>query len=152
MTAWVLALMLVLQPRAPWVDSYQDTARAIADVTAEEAPLFAGHLGREKTAALLVAVAWFESTFRPDAVGDKGAAKSLYQVHGPTPSDAHQATREALAMMRASFRACRALPLEERLAWYASGREDGCSSDAGRRASRHRVGLALRLFSKHAPP
>jgi len=150
-TAWVLALMVLLVPRAPWRASYETTAAGMAQ-GASEVPVFQGSWAVERTLALDVAVAFFESTFRVDAVGDHGAAKSLYQVHGAMPEDAHAATVEANRLMLQSFKACRALPLEERLAWYASGGADGCSSEAGRRASRHRVSLALRLYSRHAPP
>jgi len=153
MLAWVLSLMVLLQPRAPWLATFHDTAAAVADVVLVEQPLFEGAHGRERTAALLVSVAWFESTFRPDALGDHGQAHGLYQVHDHGElADAREATRTALALMRQSFRACRALPMEERLAWYAAGGADGCTSEAGRRASRHRVSLGMRLFAKHPPP
>lgn len=150
MIAWVLALMVLLAPRAPWRASYETTAAGMVE-GAIAVPVFSGPRAIERTLALDVAVAFFESTFRVDAVGDHGAAKSLYQVHGAMPEDARAATVEANRLMLQSFRACRGLPLEERLAWYASGGADGCSNEAGRQASRHRVGLALGLFAKHGP-
>ncbi len=152
MTAWILALMIVMQPRAPWRATYEATATAIADVVEASPPLFAGELGREKTAALLVSLAWFESTFRPDALGDHGEAHGLYQVHGRGElADPHEATEVALELVRLSFTACRARPVEERLAWYAGGGFD-CSapSAAALRASRHRVLRAMWLV-RHEP-
>jgi len=141
MVAWILALMLLVQPRAPWRASYEATAAAIAQVVEESEPLFQGPLGRPRTAALLVSLAWFESTLKPDAMGDHGQAHGLYQVHGHGELvDPLEATRVALELVRQSFRACRARPLEERLAWYAGGGYD-CSSpsSAALRKSRHRV-------------
>lgn len=69
---WVLSLMLKAEPAAatsPWRSTYESTAVAIAEV-ADAWPLFAGADGVERTAAVLVSVAWFESRFQPDAVGD----------------------------------------------------------------------------------
>ena len=39
---WILSLMLTLQPKAPWADTYESTAESIATVVESEAPLFAG--------------------------------------------------------------------------------------------------------------
>ena len=139
--------MVLLVPRATWRETYEATAQGVVDGAHDE-PVFDGAYGVEKTIALDVSVAMFESTFNPNAVGDHGAAKGLYQVHGAMPENARQATVEANRMMRQSFKACRSRPLEERLAWYASGGATGCENPGGQKASRHRVGLALRLFSK----
>lgn len=150
MTAWILAIMIAMQPTAPWRSTYEATARAITDVVTEQEPLFAGDLGRERTAVLLVSVAWFESTFKPGAVGDKGASHGLYQVQGHGDlTDPHDATRAALGMMRASFRVCRERPIVEALGWYAAGGND---CDRGLRESRHRVARALWLFRRYPPP
>ncbi len=140
--------MLALQPASPWRATYETTANAIAETVAREEPLFAGDLGRERTAALLVALAWHESTFRPDAVGDHGRSRGLFQVQGRGAlSDPQDAVKAALGMLRASFDACRARPLKERAAWYASG-----SCDRGLRESRHRMQLAEWIFRKFPPP
>ncbi len=152
LAAWVLSLMVSLQPRAPWSDSYLETAIAIADVVEASPPLFDGADGRIKTAALLVSVAWFESRFRVDAVGDHGSAHGLYQQHDRGDlTDPHNATRVAIEQLRISLRACRSHPLDDRLAFYASGGADGCEREAGQRASRHRMSLARRLVAR-APP
>lgn len=150
MTAWILALMVAMQPTAPWRSTYDDTAKAIAQVVAEQEPLFAGELGREKTAAVLVSLAWFESTFKPGAVGDKGASHGLYQVQGHGDlTDPIDATRAALGMVRASFRVCRAQPVNEWLGWYAGGGPD-CTR--GLRESRHRMARAIWLVKRYPPP
>ena len=150
MFAWILSLMIAMQPNAPWRDSYESTAQAIAKVVAEEEPLFAGEMGREKTAAVLVSIAWFESTFDPHATGDHGRSHGLYQIQGKGElSDPVDATRAALSLVRASFRVCRARTMDERLGWYAAGGND---CERGLRESRHRLLKAKWLVKNHAPP
>jgi transglycosylase-like protein with SLT domain len=151
MIAWILSLMLSLVPKAPWDTTYPQTATAIAEA-AEESALFAGEQGPAQTAALLVALAYYESSFRPDAVGDKGASVGLYQISRANltvPSswvmtDARLATREALRLIRISQQVCRGRPLPEMLGWYASGGA-GCR---GAKASRLRMGLANHLWTR----
>lgn len=159
MTAWILALMIALQPAAPWRSSYDATAQAIADVTRDEAPLFAGADGRARTAAVLVSVAWFESTFKPGATGDHGRSHGLFQVQGHgTLDDPHDATRAALVELRASLHVCRKRPLAERLAFYAGGGPaphdaDGCPVNAEAvNASKHRLARAFWLFKRYPAP
>lgn len=160
MIAWILSLMIALQPAAPWRDTYEDTAKAIASVVNEEAPLFAGKDGREKSAALLVALAWAESRFDPKAVGDHGRSVGLYQIfHTNLPTaegfgraeilgNALNATKVAHRMLKQSMRVCGKRPVEERLGWYASG-DAACSK--GLSESRFRVGLALKAYRAHPP-
>jgi len=139
---WVLALMLFLQPNAPWDVTYQDTARAIAQVVDEEAPLFDDDAGKDRTTVLLVAVAYRESRFDPRAVGDGGRARGLWQQHGGAALfDPATAARRAVRALRTSMGACAARPLDERLAAYASG-----SCSRGGSASRERMALADRLL------
>ena len=160
MSTWILSLMLLLQPPGitPWSGGYEQTAETIAKV-AQADPVFAGEHGADRTAVLLVALGWFESRFRPDAVGDNGRSLCMLQV-GESNLKALGGTREAmltdlstclhagLKMIRASFAVCGANPLEERLGHYAAG-GPGCR---GVNESRHRVGLAMRLFRDHPPP
>ena len=155
LTAWILSLMVALQPEAPWKSTYEATAAAIDKVVQEEEPLFpdSDPLAREKTAALLVSLAWYESNFKPDAVGGHGRVRGLYQIAGHgTLSDPLRATRVAIEMMRASFQLCGARPLEDRLAFYVGG---GAScrgaSPASLGKSRVRVAKALWLV-RHMPP
>lgn len=117
---------------------------AIATVAADEAPLFADDDAREKTAALMVAVAWRESNFKLNAVGDHGRSVCAFQILGGSPdllTDAVACTRTAFRMMRHSFALCRESPL----AIYARG---VCASDEGRKLSRDRMALARWIRSK----
>lgn len=146
----VLVLMVTIAPATPWRESYPETAQGIADAVEESEPLFAGDDGRMRTAALLVSLAYFESTFKPSAVGDRGSSLGLFQTsrHWVRMSadeylrDAKEQAKTALALVRESFSACAARPLDARLAWYASG-----SCSRGGAASTHRVGLAKRLLA-----
>lgn len=85
--AWVLALLTSLEPDSPWRETFPATAEAIA-AEASQRPI--PRQGAERTAALLVAVAWFESTLRPDAEGDCVAAGGLAvpSVSGRCPAGA----------------------------------------------------------------
>jgi len=141
----VLAILIYLQPVAPWSNTYADTAHAITDVTEESSPLFAGPMGRERTIALLVSLAWFESHFNPEASGDNGMSHGLYQQQRfGELRDPHEATVVALRELRISFRICRGHPASEGLGWYAAG-GDGCENERGRRLSRHRYDKAVEI-------
>src|SRR4029078_2466352 len=63
--AWVVGLMVALEPSAPWRGTYEKTAEAIARVS-ESDPLFEDK-GEERTAAMLVALAWYDSRFKSNA-------------------------------------------------------------------------------------
>ncbi|MCU0686684.1 MAG: transglycosylase SLT domain-containing protein [Polyangiaceae bacterium] len=150
MAAWVLSLLIFLQPDAPWRASYEEeTARAIATAAEHAEPLFPGPDGRARAAALLVAVAYHESRFDPNAVGDGGRSFGLFQHQrgGASNFAATVAAPRALETMRGSMNACRARPAEERLAAYASGR-----CDRGLAASRARLSLGRALLAGHPPP
>lgn len=146
-------MMLALVPRAPYADTFPQTAAAI-DRASHEAPLYAGEDGPERTAAQLVAIAWFESRFDPRAVGDHGRSLGLFQVGVSNVRrldvaiddlfDPDVAARAAIAMLRSSLRTCRVRPKEFRLAEYASG-----SCGRGGEASRHRTKLAGELLRAH---
>lgn len=170
--AYVLAMMLALEPSSPWRESFEDTAAAIAR-EAHRSPL--PGLGEQRTAALLVSLAWFESTFRPDAEGDclgrdgvvveslsgrcppgsRPRSFGLYQVHESnfaalriTKADvvrADTATPIALRLVAASFRACAGRPIEERLSQYAGGGGTCPKGLDARRKSAHRVERAVSL-------
>ena len=146
--AWILSLMLAIQPSAPWRASYEDTADAIARVVESSPSLFAGDKGRERTAAVLVAVGWHESRFNPSAIGDHGRSYGIYQASRVPLVDVEAQTRGALAAMGASFHVCGARRAEDWLAQYASGGA-GCTNVGGLIASRHRMGLAMRLWREH---
>jgi hypothetical protein len=149
--AWIVGLMVALEPRSPWRATYERTAEAIARV-AEEAPLFDGDAAR--TAALLVSVAWHESRLRPDAKSANGRWLCLYQVdkrHVADPSklleDPEACTRAAMTILRASLTHCRARPERDRLAFFMSG-----ACDKGLPQSRYRMFLASKLLREHPAP
>lgn len=164
LSIWILGLMTYLQPVAPWEATYKDTADAIARVVAVEEPLFEGPDGRERTAVLMVSVAFFESNFKPGALGDcghegpckkgeVGKSHGRFQVQGHGELlDPLDDARAALIEMRASMRACRAHPVEDRLAFYASGNADGCENAGGQRASRNRMKRAMWLYKRNPSP
>ncbi len=172
LTSWVLALMVSAQSAAPWRDTYEATAEAIA-AEASAHPLASGE---QSTAALLVAVAWHESTLKPDAQGDctkdgKSVACTtlgaqphsfcLMQIHesnhaglGVTRAellaDVRVCVRAGLRMLTTSMRVCAAAPSRERLRWYAAG-GSGCPViEDARRKSIHRIALAERLLREVA--
>jgi hypothetical protein len=150
---WILGLMTLLQPQAPWSDTYPATAAAIERVVVDKAPIFDGADGRAKTAALLVALAWAESSFKPNAVGH-GGVRGLYQIggHGDL-SDPLKASLVAIELMRESFRLCEKRPTNERLAVYAAG-GTSCKDpgDDALKKSRFRVSKGLWLFKERPPP
>jgi hypothetical protein len=169
LTAWVLACMVkLLNPAMAhglnetdhtvhhWEESYPSTAQAIA-VASLEAPLFKGETGPQKTAAVLTALAWHESRFDVNAVGDHGQARGLYQVHPTTVPDVEEdmlnealpASRTARELIRQSQRICRGYDIQEQLGWYAAG-SNGCQ-EAGRKKSRVRMNLAMRLMKEPLP-
>jgi hypothetical protein len=169
-TAWVLAWMVRLLPPVlahgvceadktvhHWEESYATTAEHITQAS-NAAPLFVGVDGSRRTAATLLAWAFFESRFDPKAIGDNGSAFGLYQVHLGTPPkgtsredlfDPPHAVPIALALFRQSFRICSRSPWEERGAWFAAG-GDGCK-ESGKRPSRLRMSLAARIVKEETP-
>jgi hypothetical protein len=145
---------------------YESIAHDAVSVALEagEAPLFDGPDGRAQTAVLMLSVASFESSFRKSVDegvgrGDHGYSYCLMQIHvgdGHTREgwsgrqlveDRKLCFRAALHILRASFGACRSLPVDDRLSAYASGR---CFADA--LVSRSRIGRARRWWESHAPP
>jgi Transglycosylase SLT domain len=147
--AWVVGLMVALEPSAPWRPTYGKTAEAIARV-AETEPLFDDH-GEERTAALLVAVAWYESRLKPNAKSANGQWYCLYQVDKrwlPDPekalTDPEVCTRAAVKILRTSLEKCSSRPKDERLAMFMSG-----ACDKGLADSRYRMFLASKLLKEH---
>jgi hypothetical protein len=101
----------------------QELADLAADVRAvalEEQPLFAGADDRARTARLLIVWTWKEAAFRTDALGDKGAACGLLQLH-ELARDGHSCDE---------LRGNRRLALRVGLAWMRSMR-DVCGSVRG---------------------
>lgn len=68
--SFVLEMMLKAEPKpTPWRDTYASTAQAVAN-SANKYPLFSGEDGPARSAAVAVAVMWFESHLDPKAKGD----------------------------------------------------------------------------------
>lgn len=145
---------------------YESIARDAAAVALDdnEAPLFDGPDGRAQTALLMLSVASFESSFTKTVDdggrrGDNGHSFCLMQIkvgRGITRegwtgrqlvNDRRLCFRAALHILHASFNACRAFPLDDRLGAYATGH---CFIDAA--ISRSRIRRARAWWQAHAPP
>lgn len=154
LVTWVLAASSALAPQR----SHDRLATAIASRAEAEAPLFKGDEDRKRTTALLVAMAFRESSLREDAVGDHRAGKPTsfcaFQLHLPWGAksaegwtgpelvdDPEKCVSAAMHLVRESMRACPTHPL----AWYAAG-PTGCNSERAQRISRDRLALAQRLL------
>lgn len=141
---FVLAAMASLAPAG----DHTELAESIARVVDAEAPLFAGDDDHRRTAALVVAVAFRESSFRTNAVGDHGRSFCALQIHRSSGGskklleDTDECIRTGLTMLRQSSRICSAHPL----AWYAGGPQ-GCDNAHAQRVSRDRMAIAKRLVS-----
>lgn len=151
--AWVLVAMTGLQPDAKWKGTYPATAEAIAKV-ATEAPLYDGAQKEVKTAALYVAISYYESRFRNDARGGKGRFLCLLQVArenlppgGAADVLAHPESclRAALPLLQRSFKKCASFPEVDRLGLFAAS-----TCEKGAEASRGRIYLARLLLRRHA--
>lgn len=152
--AWVVGLLAALEPNAPWASTYERTAEAIARA-AESEPLFdVAERGEERTAALLVAIAWYESRLNPSAKSKNGRFYCLYQLersHLAEPQkaldDPEVCTRTAMKLLRESLAKCKSRAPDERLAAFMSGQ-----CDRGGPESRYRMFLAKKLAKEHPMP
>lgn len=150
---WVLAASSLLAPTR----QHDHLAQAITTRVEAEEPLFKGDDDRRRTSALLVAIAFRESSLRADAVGDHVAGKPTsfcaFQMHLPWGrttaegwtgaellEDPVKCVTAAMRMLRVSMKVCPSSPL----AWYAAG-PAGCESPRAQRISRDRMAIAQRL-------
>ncbi len=146
---------------------YEAVADDIATIVLDEAeaPLFKGEAGRAQTALLLASVASYESSFNAVTArggsltpgdNDGGRAVGLWQTHvyGHTEEgwtradlagDRQKQIRIALRRMRASFKVCQGVRLEDRLAHYATG-GNACTPNEKATA---RMTRALRWWGSH---
>lgn len=158
MYAWILTLIhAVTIAGSPFAARFEEIAREI-DRAAHAFPAYDGNDGVVRTAAELVAVVSFESSFDPDAVGDHGASIGLGQIGvsnlawlNMTEEDLHDPSKniEATAkLLRASHRTCRGWPPFQQLAAYATGRGQ-CNVREGVVASKHRVERGMHLLAAH---
>jgi hypothetical protein len=132
-------------------------AGAIAEQVEAAPPLFKGDDDKRRTSALLVAIAFRESSLRADAVGDHRGGKPTsfcaFQINLPWGAktaegwtgedlitDPGKCVAAAMSMLRISMRVCPAFPL----AWYAAG-PIGCANERAARISRDRMAIAARL-------
>ncbi len=134
---FVLAAMASLAPGR----DHAEAGTAIARVVLAEPPLFRDDESRRKTAALVVAIGFRESSLRND-VKSKTDDHCMMQVNRrpDLALDVEKCVRVALAMLRESMRMCPEHPI----AFYASG-PGACSNARAQRISRDRMALAKRL-------
>lgn len=144
MTALYLYALMAMNVMAPNRD-HEPLARAIAVVVETEEPLFRNDESRIKTLSLLLSVAFRESSFRNDAIGDHGQSYCAFQLHRSSGGsralldDPEACTRTAFAMLRESIRVDRENPV----AHFARGPR--YRSEEARRLSRDRMWLARRI-------
>lgn len=134
---FVLWSMLLLAPGR----DHLANATAIAGVVLSEPPLFKGDESRIRTASLITAMAFRESSFRND-VKSKTNDHCLMQVNQrpDLAEDPAKCVRVAMAMLRESMRMCPEHPI----AFYASG-PGACTNARAQRISRDRMAMAARL-------
>lgn len=159
---WIMAASSLLAPQR----THDRLAQAIASSVEAAPPLFKGDDDRRRTSALLVAIAFRESSLRADAVGDHRAGKPTsfcaFQINLPwghktaegwtgedLVEDPQKCVTAAMTMLRISMRVCPSSPL----AWYAAG-PIGCQDERAQRISRDRMAIAARLIRdvKVPPP
>ena len=128
---------------------------AIVHVVEDERPLFTDDSSREKTIALVVAVAWREGSLREKVSGDcvektkEGKCIAhprsfcTMQVHASSGGDEslnedpQKCIRAGMAILRQSMKYC----AEHPVAFYASG-PTACTNPRAQRISRDRMALA----------
>jgi hypothetical protein len=160
MAIWILSLMQLLVPHAPYADTFPATAAAIEKV-AHESPLYDTDDGVVRTVAELVSLSFHESRFDPRAIDKTKTSFGLAQVDASNLAnlglsrheelfDPETNLRAAIKLMRISHRLCRRRPIEDGLANYASG-GGTCSVPEGLKASRQRMRFAAALLRRHPP-
>jgi len=141
----VLSMMLRLSPTETPIVRHGALATAITIVSLEEGALFANDPDLERTAALLVAVAFRESSLTASIVGDGGHAVCAMQIYdGPRTlnDDPIACVRMGHRMLKTSIRVDRTNPI----AFYARGPR--FASEEARRISRDRMALARTLVPR----
>lgn len=155
--AVVIAMLYQLEPYGSHVPAYGEIAASMVKASNED-PLFPEHeSGSEATASILVALAWQESRFHPNVIGDSGKSFGLYQIQPPTAKvDGSllllpmNASYIAVDLIRQSFRHCESRPWPERLSWYVAS--NGCPTHPIIvKKSMERLILAQELFRKFFP-
>lgn len=131
--AFLLATMLAWAPPRALAELpyYQEVAHDVADVAlaADEPPVFDGADARERTAVLLLSIAYYESGFARDVDqgrrrGDSGRAVCLMQVQlraGESLRDRRACIALGLARVRESLALCAREAPADRLGGYVRG-------------------------------
>jgi hypothetical protein len=168
MMAWApLAEHDYYAPEYETEERYNAIAHDLAEVALDpnEPPLFGGPQGREQTAMLMAAIAFYESGgYRRDvdlgvgarSRGDSGKSWCLMQINigaGMTRErwtgrelveDRHKCFHAGLARIRESFALCRYMPLADRLTGYTKGR-----CERNEPLAHRRMGLAMNFWAAH---
>ncbi len=142
----VLFVMSAMGLLAPNRD-HTELGGAISRVVLEEKPLFRGDESKLRTAALVVAIAFRESSLRND-ISSKTDDWCAMQVNRrpDLAKDPEACIRVGMTMLRESMRICPAHPI----AFYASG-PGGCDNARAQRISRDRMTIAARLVREVKP-
>ncbi len=142
--SFVLGLCLSLSPQSQPL-SHGALATSITTVLHDEGALFAHDDDLHRSAALMVAIAYRESSLDTRSVGDGGTSFGAFQLHassGGTAAlldDPDAQARKAHAMLKQSIRIDREHPI----AFYARGPR--FASQEAQRISNDRMALAKRL-------
>lgn len=144
----VLAMMTALVPSEAPVFRHGELAVAIAEVCVDEGDLYSEDPSHLKTASLLVAVAFRESSLDNRAVGDNGKSFCAMQIHSSSGGtailleDARLCVRSAHRILKQSIRIDRTHPI----AFYARGPR--FRSVEAQRISNDRVAIARSILAE----
>lgn len=144
--AIILAMCSALVPSSNPVFRHGRLATAIASVLDRKGPLLRDDADRRKTAALLVAIAYRESTLDVAAVGDNGRSFCAFQIHdsnggtGALCDSAEACVERAYDTLKVSMR----YDPQHPIAFYARGPK-GFASVEAQRISNDRMALAKKL-------
>lgn len=120
-----------------------ELASAIDATVKEEGCLYAWKDCERRSAALLVVVAYRESNFKVDAIGDHGRSVCAFQIlNGPRAllSDVRGCVRTGFRMLKDSLATCKGS-----IAGYARG---NCESPSGKRIDADRKNLTSWVLGK----
>lgn len=137
LTEFILTAMHALSPHT----DHTTLGTAIAHVVEMEGCLVTGKDCERRSAALATAIAYRESGFKLDAIGDNGRSVCSFQILGGDRSlltDADACALEGYRRLRASLQACRGS-----IAMYAAGT---CRSARGKSIDADRKRLAARIL------
>lgn len=144
--AIVLSMCSALVPSSNPVFRHGRLATAIAGVLERRGPLFSGDGSMHKTAALLVAVAFRESTLDVAAIGDHGHSFCAFQIHDSNGGSASLCDSAESCVERAydSLKVSMRYDAQHPIAFYARG-PNGFGSLEAQRISNDRMALAKKL-------